>query len=163
MVSGKGEGLRRLLLAFGLAAVVFGLVGIVSAARAGADDGIIGIKCSGKVEPFEGSIFPDTFSYEFGCNQDISAFSIELTGKVTAVDSRERIILIAADSLGLLEAGFEIEAPERFDLKSVVVGRVYSATARRTTEGEFRLSGLSAACSSRAADRRDRIFGEQAY
>jgi len=65
-----------MLLAFGLALAVFGLVGLVSVNRAGADEQITGINCSGKVKPFEDSIFPDTFSYEFGCNQDISAFSI---------------------------------------------------------------------------------------
>lgn len=77
ILSGKGEGLQRLLLAFGLALAVFGLVGLASAVNSKAeDDVIIGIKCSGKVEPVKGALFPDTFSYEFGCNQDISAFSL---------------------------------------------------------------------------------------
>jgi len=73
----QGEGLRRLLLAFGLALAVFGLTGLASAVNANAEDEVIvGINCSGKVEPVEDSLFPDSFSYEFGCNQDISAFTL---------------------------------------------------------------------------------------
>ncbi len=76
-LNGKGEGLRKMLLGFGLALVVFGLAGLTSAINANAEDEVIlGINCSGKVEPVEDSLFPDTFSYEFGCNQDISAFTI---------------------------------------------------------------------------------------
>jgi hypothetical protein len=66
-----------MLLALGLALFVFGLVGLASAVNAQAeDDPLVGINCSGKVAPFEGGIFPDEFSYEFGCDKDISAFSI---------------------------------------------------------------------------------------
>ena len=76
-MNGKGEGFRRALLAFGLALAVFGLGGLVSAVSAQADDDpLVGINCTGKVTPFTGGIFPDEFSYEFGCDKPITAFSI---------------------------------------------------------------------------------------
>jgi hypothetical protein len=76
-LNGKGEGFRKALLTFGLALTVFGLAGLASAVNANAeDDPLLGINCNGKVKPFDGSIFPDSFSFEFGCNQDISAITI---------------------------------------------------------------------------------------
>ena len=77
-LNGKGEGIRRALLAFGLLAAVCGLVGLLSAGNAKADDldPLKGINCKGKVNEAESSIFPNAYSFEFGCTEDIFAFSI---------------------------------------------------------------------------------------
>jgi hypothetical protein len=77
-LNGKGEGIRRALFAFGLAAVVCGFVGLLSARNAKAEDldPLKGIECTGKVTAAETSIFPDAYAFEFGCTQDIFAFSI---------------------------------------------------------------------------------------
>lgn len=95
ILNGKGMGFRKALLALGLAMAVFGVVGMASAVNAKAeDDPLVGINCSGKVESAKGGIFPDEFSYEFGCDKDISAFSIvsnrqigSFTTEVIGVDS----------------------------------------------------------------------------
>ncbi len=94
---------------------------------------------------------------------DETAASIELTGKVLSIDEAEASFVMAADSLGLLEAQITIVVPEKFKLSSVVPGKVYSATVRRTSSGKLRLSGFSPAFSGRAADRTADIFGEQGY
>ena len=111
ILNGKGEGLRRLLLAFGLTLVIFGLTGLASAVDANAEgEEIIGIQCSGKVEPTEGSLFPDTFAYEFGCNQDISAFSLV---------SNRLIDNFATEVIGVDAAGEPGEAQDFFCTSTV--------------------------------------------
>jgi hypothetical protein len=77
-LNGKGEGIRRVLLAFGLLAVVCGFVGLLTAGNAKAEDldPLKGINCSGKINEAESSIFPDAYAFEFGCTEDIFAFSI---------------------------------------------------------------------------------------
>lgn len=97
ILSGKGEGLRRTLLAFGLAFAVFGIVGFASAVNAkAADDPLVGIDCTGKVTPLVGGIFPDEFSYEFGCDKPISAFSIVSNRQVGSFSTE----VIGVDSAG---------------------------------------------------------------
>jgi hypothetical protein len=88
--------------------------------------------------------------------------AIELTGLVRTVSAGDRTVEVAADSDGLLEAIVTVVAPTSLDLKLLKTGRAYSLTARRTTTGELRLTGLSPAFSRKAAGDRNAAFGEHA-
>lgn len=79
LLNGKGEGFRLVLLVFGLAVAIFGVASLISTSSAKADettDPLVGINCTGKVEAITDSIFSDSFTYEFGCDKDISALTI---------------------------------------------------------------------------------------
>lgn len=114
ILNGKGEGFRRALLAFGLALAVFGLGGLVSAVGAQAeDDPLAGINCTGEVTPFTGGIFPDEFSYEFGCDKPITAFSI-VSNRQMGSFSTEVIGVNPAGEPGLNEDFFCVGAVPAF-------------------------------------------------
>jgi hypothetical protein len=78
-VRGKGQRERFRLLFLVLAAAAFAAgFGAVAASKAAAEDldEPVGLECAGKISAAENSIFPDAYGFEFGCNQDIYAFSI---------------------------------------------------------------------------------------
>ncbi|MEX0620600.1 MAG: hypothetical protein WD181_03380 [Solirubrobacterales bacterium] len=92
-----------------------------------------------------------------------TASRIELTGRLLEIDPQDRTLVISADSVGLLESSIEMTAPQSFDLSGLKLGRVYSATVRRTAAGDLRLTGFSPGYSGKAADDGDSVFGEQGY
>jgi hypothetical protein len=94
---------------------------------------------------------------------DETATRIELTGKLVSLDRKAGRLVMSVDSVGLLEGSIGITTPPGFDFAGVKSGRVYSATVRRTANGDFRLTGFSPGYSGRAADDRSEIFGEQGY
>lgn len=72
---GNREGSRLLILVLGL---VFAFAGMAWALLPGvaSANGETSINCSGKVKPDKGSIFPDSYSFTFGCNQDVHSISL---------------------------------------------------------------------------------------
>lgn len=75
---GQREGFRLIFLMLGLAVLMLG-IGAATASNAAAEeelDPLKGIACKGKVKADKDSIFPDAYSFEFGCTEDIFAFSV---------------------------------------------------------------------------------------
>lgn len=117
LLNGKGEGFRLILLVFGLAVAIFGVASLTSTSNANAedeiDDPLVGIECSGKVEAITGSIFSDSFSYEFGCDKDISALTVVSNRQIGSF-STEIIGLDAAGEPGLNQDFFCVGAVPSF-------------------------------------------------
>lgn len=72
---GKREGSRLLVLVLGLVVASIGVAWALMPGVASAEDEP-SINCSGAVKKDKGSIFPDAYSFSFGCNQDVYAISL---------------------------------------------------------------------------------------
>ncbi len=91
---GDREGSRLLILVLSLTFAAIGAVWALIPAAASADDSPV--NCSGSVKADKGSIFPDSYSYSFGCNKNVYAISL--------VSNRE-IDLFATEVIGLKPDG----------------------------------------------------------
>lgn len=141
---GRGESRWLLFLVLGFAALMLG-AGAFAAPRAAAEEGLDplkGIECKGKVKPEKDSIFPNAYAYEFGCNEDIFAFSI--------VSNRE-IDSFSTEIIGLTKKGEPAENEDFFCVGALPAfgfgcygrpGRdpVVRISARNRAIGEFTLS-----------------------
>ncbi len=84
---------------------------------------------------------------------------LELNGRVLSVDPEARLITMAPDSGGRIDAEISIQTPRAFDPETVDVGRTFNATAD-VTDGGLVLTGLSADYSRNAANDLTTAFGD---
>lgn len=87
---------------------------------------------------------------------------IELTGKLVATDPATGLITLSSDSTGLLGSTIDLATPEGFPIETLVIGRLYSASAVRTEEAGLQLVGFSPVSGKAAADDPSLAFGTHA-
>jgi len=85
---------------------------------------------------------------------------IEMSGKLEAIDETGRILVLAADSNGLIPAGITIMTPKKFPFETVSEGKAYDVSANRGDDGMLTLTGLSPGYGKSSADDAEAAFGD---